>query len=262
MKLRDVFLRGLTLICASLFWVTWQANPAVGQAVTDGLVSYWSFDEGTVQDDTVEDVWGAHAGTIIGAPNVVEGQVGDGLELNGTADHVRVEGFDISPGVYPEITVMAWVFPTSDGTGGQADRRFLFGHDNGDWDRGVLMQESAWRVGTGPDGADYWNTGATVDVNTWQHVAVVYNADTILFFKDAVEIDYGNPGLLAAGNNFLLIGTHPSQARFFQGIIDEIYVYERSLTSDELETNMEAQGLAVQPVSKLTTTWGNVKASR
>jgi hypothetical protein len=41
-----------------------RANVTKAQLVTDGLVSYWSFDEGTIVGDTVEDVWDENDGTI------------------------------------------------------------------------------------------------------------------------------------------------------------------------------------------------------
>ena len=154
---------------------------------------------------------------------------------------------------------MAWVYPTNNGTGGQGNRRFLFGHDDGGWDRGILMQSTNWRTGTGNDGTDYWDTGITVDVNTWQHIAVVYKEDDIEFYKDGEMQSYGSPGALGEGNPFLLIGAHPTQARFFQGIIDEVLVYSRALSEAEIKQDMNASGIAVESVQKLAVKWGGIK---
>jgi hypothetical protein len=235
------------------------ANTAIGGIVTDGLVSYWTFDERDIAGGTVKDKKGANDGEIIGAPEVVEGKLGNGLRLNGTTDYVKVSSLDVSPGTYPTITLMAWVYPTSDGTGGQASRRFLFGHDDGGWDRAILMQSSNWRTGTGNDGTDYWDTGVTVDLNTWQHVAVVYKEDDIEFYKDGKMFSYGSPGDVGNGNPFLLIGTHPTQARFFQGIVDEALVYDRALSKAEIKQNIDASGIAVENAHKLAARWGDVK---
>ncbi len=43
--------------------------------VTDGLVSYWTFDRQDIADNTVKDVWGKNDGTIFGDPKVVAGPV-------------------------------------------------------------------------------------------------------------------------------------------------------------------------------------------
>jgi hypothetical protein len=231
-------------------------DTGIAGLVQDGLVSYWSFDDGDAKDSA-----GDHDGELIGNPAAVAGKVGDALQFNGTADNVKVSSLNISPGVYPTITLVAWVYPTSDGTGGQADRRFLFGHDDGGWDRGILMQSNNWRTGTGNDGTDYWDTGVEVDVNEWQHVAVVYGEDDILFYKNGVEYSYGSPGNVGDGNPFLLIGTHPSQARFFQGIIDEALVYDRALSEAEIRQNMDASGMAVDSADKMVVSWGSLKVS-
>lgn len=242
-----------------MLFLTLYANTAIGGLVSDGLVSYWTFDEKDVAGKTVKDKKGANDGEMLGDPEVVEGKLGNGLKLNGTADHVKVASLDVSPGTYPTITLMAWVHPTSDGTGGQANRRFLFGHDDGGWDRGILMQSTNWRTGTGNDGTDYWDTGATVGVNIWQHIAVVYSEGDIEFYKDGKNYSYGSPGNVGDGNPSLLIGTHPTQARFFQGIIDEVLVYDRALSEAEIKQNMSASGMAVESAHKLTVNWGGIK---
>lgn len=235
-------------------------STAMGGIVTEGLVSYWAFDKGNIAGNTVKDEMGNNDGEIIGDPASVVGKIGNGLELNGTTDHVKVSSLNPSPSIYPAITLMAWVYPTSDGTGGQANRRFLFSHDDGGWDRGVLMQSANWRTGTGNDGTDYWDTGSSVDVNVWQHIAIVYGEDEIDFYKDGEKNSYGSPGDVGDGNPFLLVGAHPSQARFFQGIIDEVLVYERDLSEAEINQNMNARGIAVEYAHKLAVSWARIKA--
>ncbi len=54
------------------------------------------------------------------------------------------------------------------------------------------------------------------------------------------------------------IGSRPSDRRY-NGLIDELRVYDRALSAKEIRQNMNAQGLAVT-THKLTITWGEVKA--
>ena len=42
--------------------------------VTDGLVSYWTFDQQDIIDDTAKDVWGKNDGIIVGDPKLVAGR--------------------------------------------------------------------------------------------------------------------------------------------------------------------------------------------
>ena len=50
--------------------------------------------------------------------------------------------------------------------------------------------------------------------------------------------------------------------RYFEGLIDEVGIYNRVLTENEIAKNFNSQGLAVHSQEKLTTTWGNIKANK
>ena len=54
-----------TVLLASVI-VTLFANTTIAkiEIVTDGLVSFWSFDESTIVGDTVRDLWGSNHGTM------------------------------------------------------------------------------------------------------------------------------------------------------------------------------------------------------
>ena len=72
----------LILILTVIATLAWGINTAQGQhAVTEGLVSYWSFDSGTIEGTTAKDSWGNNHGTIEGTPQSVPGKVGEALEL-------------------------------------------------------------------------------------------------------------------------------------------------------------------------------------
>jgi len=46
----------------------------------------------------------------------------------------------------------------------------------------------------------------------------------------------------------------------FIGIIDEVMIYNRALSEDEIRQNFQAKGLSVRPAGKLATVWGEVKS--
>ncbi len=242
-----------------------QAGTAKGDVIRDGLVSYWTFDEADVDGKTVKDVVGDNDGEMVGDPTVVEGKFDQAIELHGpgnNGDHVKVATLDISPPNYTDITLMAWVYPTSFGAGGNSNRRFVFGHDNGGCDRAILMRDEGWRIGTGFDNQPqcYWETGASVGLETWQHIAVVYQHDEkkITFYKDGKDHVFDEDSDIdASGNPFLLIGAHPNMQRMFEGLIDDAAVYDRALSQDEIKET--AEGLAVSASGKLAITWGETK---
>ena len=65
-------------------------NVSAKTIVTDGLVGYWTLDRHTINDRTVEDVWGENDATIVGNPKIVGGYLKQGLELDGVGDYVSL----------------------------------------------------------------------------------------------------------------------------------------------------------------------------
>jgi hypothetical protein len=57
------------------------------------------------------------------------------------------------------------------------------------------------------------------------------------------------------------IGRRPD-GEYWLGCLDEIRVYKRALSEDEVKRNFRAHGLAVESFGKLATTWGSIRDSR
>ena len=114
-------------ILITIFALTVIANFANAQLVQEGLVSYWSFNEDTIKGDTLNDLWGDNHGTLINAPELVEGIYGQALEFTGE-NHVDIpdsESLDIETG---EVSVTAWALRTGPG---QTERGGIVEKGNG-----------------------------------------------------------------------------------------------------------------------------------
>ena len=48
----------------------------------------------------------------------------------------------------------------------------------------------------------------------------------------------------------------------FTGIIDEVSVYNRALSAEEIQRNFDMEPSAISPTEKLAGTWGRTKVSR
>ena len=48
----------------------------------------------------------------------------------------------------------------------------------------------------------------------------------------------------------------------FVGLIDEVVIYNRALSANEVKQLFAAEGLPVQPEGKLATRWGQIKKAR
>jgi len=68
-----------------------------------GMVSYWTFDDGTAVD-----TFGSNDGIISGDPAIVTGQVGQAFSLDSTNDNIDM-GTDPSLDLGSTFTVSAWI---------------------------------------------------------------------------------------------------------------------------------------------------------
>ena len=67
-------------------------------------------------------------------------------------------------------------------------------------------------------------------------------------------IPFVNPVYLGAAN------INGINVQFFKGVIDEVRIYNRPLTDEELIQNYESDvGLGVEPSDKLSTVWAALK---
>jgi hypothetical protein len=234
---------------------------SVEALVQDGLVAYWSFDAGDTSD-----LIGGREITVVGAPETVEGAVGDALKFAG-AESVSFssEGF---PTGNVSVTWSAWVqrevssgsveYIASYGLWDCCGQAFGVGTRMGDEENTVFMTQ--W-------GGGFDAFATAISLGEWHHVAAVYDGD---LQNSTVYID----GEVAASvdlpesPNYIdtepaAIGSNPVGAEYFEGLIDEVGLYSRALSADDVQQNIDSEGLtqtAVESVGRLTSTWGSIRA--
>lgn len=67
-------------------------------------------------------------------------------------------------------------------------------------------------------------------------------------------------GNLGGGETNWNIAQDGNTDGYLIGAVDEVRIYKKVLTPEEIKQNFESQGLAVQPTGKLSLTWGRIKA--
>jgi hypothetical protein len=196
---------------------------------TENLVAYYSFD-----NDANDASGNNNHGTLSGDPQWVAGKIGGALQFDGVDDHVDC-GNDPSLDITGPITIAAWVYPTgggssnyprivdkSDGTGG-ADpgyKMYLRVADN------YLVTLSA--------GGVFLNSSSSANLNAWNYVVFVTDGtQRKLYLNGAWEI-WEESALPLTSSNPLFIGNSPAGARHFEGIIDEVVIYNRALSEPEV----------------------------
>ena len=234
----------------------WSFSTIPEVAVTDSsLLGWWKLDEG--QGTTAIDGSGhGNHGTLIGNPQWVEGYDGGALdfEYGNSDDGVAVTAFDVVGGA---IALGAWIKPESFT---QNDGRIITKAS------GTSGNDHWWMLSTIANGADYTlrfrlktddgqdtttliaDDGALV-AGEWTHTAATWDGTAMVIYKDAVEVAReakGGTAVATSANLGISIGNHLSGTtgnRAWDGLIDDVRVYNKALSVEELEKAMQGDPL-------------------
>jgi hypothetical protein len=205
--------------------------PNCDDTLTNGLVGWWKFDEGS--GTTAADSSGNGNSLSLGGgtfPSWVAGHKGNALSFSGS-DYLR-SAADIDLKMAAG-TVTAWFKSPS-----AADQKVV-SIGSSEFIHPIAMDSgttrTCWYEPIPDDGG--CETGATVNDGNWHFMAVVYNGTTINTYLDnspAPDITYGPFLTTYEVNDKLMIGATSGGAYRFSGEIDEIRVYSRALSLDEI----------------------------
>ena len=233
----------------------WRFTTLPDIPVTDpDLLGWWKLDEGS---GTIAVDWSGHGnhGTLAGDPQWVDGYDGGALEFDGSGDYVDI--------VYTpelslnEFTVSAWVNIAAEpglfgihGTRAGAEYTFdvkvqatnIHGDigDGAAWIDTAIDIESNHTGTTGQGGdlpVDTWYMITYVIDNTNQQVRLYLDAD----LKRTIGIS-GTPLLMQAGQS-MRIGHTGTGTEWMNGLIDDVRIYSKALTQDEIKEVMRGDPL-------------------
>jgi len=205
----------------------------VGQ--TAGLVAAYGFNEGSgVQ--TADSSGQGNVATISGATWTTAGKYGSALSFNGTNAWVTIAdapALQLTTG----MTLEAWVNPTAS-TGW---RSVIMKEQPGGLAYAMYAENNSTRpagyIHTSSDQAV--NGSGALTLNTWSHVAITYDGATLRIFVNGTQTgSTALPGSIATGTNPLRIGGDSVWGEYFKGLIDEVRIYNRALTSGEIQADM------------------------
>ena len=212
------------------------------------LAGWWKFDETsgkTAADSSKHNRQGTLMEGLSFNKNSTTGKVSQALKFDGDG-FVEIKKYKGATGTHPR-TVAAW-FKTTKTRGdiiswGEDDfgKMFIFGHIRG-------------RIGIRPNGGYLYINDETND-GKWHHVAAVVEDvelpnlhDDVKLYKDGEPAEIHDIGLLDlwpidTGKEFdVTIGEG------FEGPIDDVRIYNRALTEDEIKVLFKLQ--SNKPISK------------
>jgi len=280
--------RGIYSMTFAIIIGIFSLSAAPASIVTDGLVSYWTFDRVHIISKTAKDVWGDNNGTISGNPRVVPGQVGEALEFDGSGDFVNLTTLGDFGEQFGTSSFEAWIKTTNktdwmtliNTHGGECPNWGIeLNGVNNKFDFEIRAGMLYHYIGIGgPNGCGGAGNGGSVSIfdGDWHHI--VYTNDymihagggrgTRIIYIDGVSGSTSNHGF--GGNRAfspftapVTLGARkfPGKAKgYFTGMIDEVRFYNRPLTADEVLQNFEStEPYNIAPKGKLSTLWGALK---
>ena len=229
----------------------------------DSLILYFSFDE-LDGKNTIDHSKYENHGEMAGDPKLVDGKFGKALEFNGTSDWVVVPHDDILT-VDESVTVMAWIHTERhEGPNGQRWQGIV-AKSNNPRSYSFYTESPSECLHLSVNGSGSVCQGK-VALEEWQHVvAQIDDGTTHRYWINGEMVgEYGGktppPG--KADTAVLFVGKTHEGNREFLGLIDEVRIWNRALSEEEIIDQMEKghfELFPVDPKQKLATTWGHLK---
>ncbi|MGD0605769.1 MAG: LamG-like jellyroll fold domain-containing protein [Streptosporangiaceae bacterium] len=218
--------------------ITVRARFAAPVPLPEGMVAFWR------GETDATDLIGGHSGAFYTAnnptaPSITEwGKVGSAFAFDGTTYVQIPDASGLQP---PQITLEAWVFPTALSSSYQT----VIGRGSStasieQWWLGVLngvpqfiTQSTGLLAGT-----------ATIPLSQWTHLAVTFDGATQVLYVNGTQVaSQGAPVAFTYAPVPVCIGatlqnTGPSY--LFTGLIDEVSLYDRALSHDEVSAIYDA----------------------
>lgn len=220
-----------------------------------GLLGYWRFEEG--QGEEVHDSSGhGNDGDLYGA-EWVKGRFGSALHFGGRDAYVSlpaIEGLDGSN----EMTVEAWVY----WEGGGRYPNLLTG---GTWNPGgfllfVADQECSFRLGkpgeapwTAKDWAEMGIPLVQFSLGRWYHLAATFQRPTVRTFVNGEPVATATWDAPIGHSGEVQIGTWGNPQVCHRGLMDEVKIYNRALTPEEIRASFQKEAIGrmdLQPGEK------------
>lgn len=268
MNTNKLFNRSGSLIAAAIICVIAAWTPANAQVnLTNGLWAYYGFNDGTATNY----ITGTPSGTLVGGPVVTNGWFQNALSFKGSSATVTFGPI----GYLSPVTVSAYTMlaaPMASGT----EQQIVNNNQGNEGFTLCVVQTNGTTAFSARFRARVWYWGYFYDevrvvsitspqVGQFYHVGLTFDGGTLRLYvngkeeaRQSITGGYGWYGNATSPD--LAIGSRDNTGNYFNGIIDEVYIYSRVLSQAEivqLETPPLAPYITQQPVGATATIGSN-----
>ncbi|MFA5133861.1 MAG: LamG domain-containing protein [Patescibacteria group bacterium] len=246
-----IFLVVFALLAGGIFYFNffWEKGvPAEKEkveaaATKTGLVGHWTMDRSNSTSTAIYDTSGwQNTGKPTGfwarqAPTSTLGVINEAINLDGKNGYITVaneSNFDLV-----QYTLSVWVKADSLAPTNSWWTIVAKG-DNGPFH---IQTQSTASCGAGGELGIGWNNGSWQDIcsgirpepGQWYHVAATSDGTTVRLYVDGIEKGNDSLGTPHQNNYSLSIGTNlETGARYWTGSIDDLRIYNRALSAQEI----------------------------
>jgi hypothetical protein len=211
---------------------------SMAQIATAGQLGWWALDDGS--GTTAKDSSGkGNAGTLMNGPTWVAGAFGKAVKFDGVDDYIQIP-HNAGLCVTNEVTISVWVnAQRTDGPNASGYQGIVA---KGDAPRSYSLYTTAsgaLHFSTGPSGAYIGSTSSTpLPTQQWVHVAVKVESGQHKYFLNGVAAGVGGANVVLPGTtdvSAVYLGRTAESAHEFQGMIDEVRIYDLALTNQQIQ---------------------------
>jgi len=211
-------------------------SSSIQESLLSNLISEWTFDEGLTMsgdatNDDVKDLWGNNNGDVLGhAPDIVTGNncvFGKCLSFNGSTDYISLASitYNLSAGT----TFSFWSKKNLEHNG------IIFGNTaSSSYKRIIFLTNDRLYFETDTDG-DKCDSYPKRDTN-WHYYVISILNNSAIFYEDG-KIITSEGAVTNSSITLNKIGASDVAGYSFNGFLDDIRIYNGTLSSSEIKQN-------------------------
>jgi len=228
--------------------------PPPCDSAPSGMINWWK-GEGNANDNI-----GTNNGVAVGTLLYTNGEVGEGFLLNGS-NYVSIPSSPTFNVLTNAITIEMWIKVNAIDPGDLGWTAILTKGDSS-W-RLARWNTTTFQLGFSTSGLSQGDLEGNRNImdGQWHHVAAVYDGSTKYIYVDGtLDVSAPATGSIATNSFPVCIGENAEilakglADRHFNGIIDEVSVYKRALTSNEIAAIYNAGSAGKCPVPPVIVT--------
>jgi parallel beta-helix repeat protein len=174
-------------------------------------------------------------GTTFGDPewNSTGGFDGWGAyELDGTDQHIRTSTTGFPDEAFDEMSVTMWVKTANTVQGNKYI--FHYGLCTGHNQFSIVQNSGGSILFSNCNANGDLRSNLSLTADTWTHLAFVYNGTHKMLYWNGTLDNSTSYSLFSVSDTFMHIGSYEGTANFWNGTVDELQVWNRSLSAEQV----------------------------